>query len=388
MNKALFLPLALSLAFISPVLGQDNPDQAYFSPDQLDNLVAPVALYPDPLLAQVLLAATFPDQIDDASRFARANADPRYLDDQPWDVSVKAVAHYPTVLFNMAEKMDWTTALGQAYAAQSSDVMGAVQRLRVEARSAGNLRSSPQMEVREEGGYVEIWPANPQYIYVPVYDPALVYYRRPGFLMGITFGRGFFIGAWLNHDCDWRYHRVYYHGWDSGPGWMMRSRPYVHATNVYVNVNYRNVVINRTVVDRRVDYDRLNRYQGVHRDVHFDNIRAHDHGVVNRDFHDAHPDPHRDRPVQSWRDDHSEQRRHDVLPAERHDVRPPERHDDRPAPPAQAFQHEHHDATPVNRPAPELRPQHSAPQRESHDNHGSQNKDAHRDSRDKDHKDK
>jgi len=273
MRKVLFVLLVLMMAAVLTAWCQDNSDGS-FSPDQLDNLLAPIALYPDPLLAQVLVAATFPDQIDEASRFVRANNDPNYIDEEPWDVSVKAVAHYPTVLFNMADKLDWTAALGQAYVSQSTDVMVAVQRLRVEAQSAGNLVTTPQQEVREEGGYIQIWPAQPQYIYVPSYDPAWVYYRRGGFSMGISFGRAFFIGAWLNNDFDWGGHRVYYHGWDDGRGWIGRSRGYVHVNNVYVNVNFRNVVVNRTVVNRSVNYNSLNRYQSVHRDVHYDNIRV------------------------------------------------------------------------------------------------------------------
>jgi hypothetical protein len=281
MPKTLFVLIVVLMASILPAWCQDDSNGT-FSPEQLDNLVAPIALYPDPLLAQVLVGATFPDQIDQAARSVRANGDPNYIDQQPWDVSVKAVAHYPTVLFNMADKLDWTTALGQAYVGQSTDVMTAVQRLRVEAQSAGNLVSTPQQQVVMQGGYVQIWPAQPQYIYVPVYDPALVYYRRPGFFMGITFGRAFFIGAWLNNDFDWGGHRVYYHGWEGGGGWIGRSRAYIHVNNVYVNTSYRNVAINRTVVNRSVNYTTLNRYQSVHRDVHYDNVRVNNYNSYNR----------------------------------------------------------------------------------------------------------
>ncbi|HXN48024.1 MAG TPA: DUF3300 domain-containing protein [Bryobacteraceae bacterium] len=340
MRKTLFVPFVLLLACALPAWCQDDAN-GYFSPEQLDNLLAPIALYPDPLLAQVLVAATFPDQIDEASRFVRANTDPGYIDEEPWDVSVKAVAHYPTVLFNMADKLDWTTALGQAYVSQSADVMTAVQRLRVEARSAGNLMTTPQQEVREDGGYIAIWPAQPQYIYVPVYDPALIYYRQPGFYMGLSFGRGFFIGAWLNNDFDWRYHRVYYHGWDDhyGTGWMVRSRSYVHINNVYVNVNFRNVVVNRTVVNREVNYNTLERYHSVHRDTHFDNVRGHDrdralyndnHPVQNKiidrniNTNDQRIDTYRGRPQQGWR---SEDRPpvNNPPPPNRPEVRPAER---------------------------------------------------------------
>jgi Protein of unknown function (DUF3300) len=279
-RKTLFVPLVVVLASVAPALCQDDSSGGAFSPDQLDNLLAPIALYPDPLLAQVLLAATFPDQIDEAARTVRANSDPDFIDQQPWDVSVKAVGHYPSVISMMADKLDWTTALGQAYVNQSSDVMGAVQRLRAEARSAGNLVTTPQQEVVEDGGYVEIWPAQPQYLYVPVYDPAVVYFGRGGFFAGISFGRPFFIGAWLNNDFDWRGHRVYYHGWDDGRGWIARSRPFIRVSNVYVNVGFRNVIVNRTVINRSVNYGALNRYQSVHRDVNYTNVRVHNN-VVN-----------------------------------------------------------------------------------------------------------
>ena len=110
----------------APNQEQEAPPSELFSADQLDNLLAPIALYPDPLLAQVLPASTFVDQIDKASRWLRANNDPNSIDEAPWDVSVKAVAHYPAVLYMMADKIDWTTSLGQAYVNQSTDVMSSI----------------------------------------------------------------------------------------------------------------------------------------------------------------------------------------------------------------------------------------------------------------------
>ena len=270
--RTILVAIALLAVCCPLVVGQE--DEA-FSGEQLDNLLAPIALYPDPLLAQVLLAATFPDQIDEASRFVRGGADPNYIDSQAWDVSVKAVARYPTVLDMMADKLDWTTALGQAYVNQSTEVTESIQRLRAEARAAGNLVTTPQQEVVMSGGYIQIYPAQPRFLYVPVYDPGVVYVRRPGFFAGavISFGRGFSIGAWLNHDFDWGTHRVYYHGWDRGPMWVTRSRPFVRMTNVYVNNNYRTVHMNRTVVQRRVDYGNLNRFNAVHRSVTYGRVR-------------------------------------------------------------------------------------------------------------------
>ncbi len=266
MIRTLAAPLALALALTAPpLLAQDDAFEP-FSPDELDNLLAPVALYPDPLLAQVLVAATFPNQIDDAARFVRSDPNPEDLDDQRWNDSVKAVAHYPEVLDMMADKLDWTTALGQAYVSQSTDVMAAVQRLRARARAAGNLVSSPEMQVVDEGGEIELWPAQPQYIWVPRYDPAAVFFFRAP----LFFPTRFFIGAWLNCAFDWRAHRVFYHGWEHGPAWIQRSRPFIHFTNVYVHPGGRDIVVNRNIVRRHIDYGTLRRYDDIHRGVTFE----------------------------------------------------------------------------------------------------------------------
>jgi len=255
-----------------------------FSPDQLDNLLAPIALYPDPLLAQVLPAATFVDQVDEAARWMRAYNNTNAIDDQPWDVSVKAVAHYPSVLYMMSDQIDWTTSLGQAYVYQSTDVMTSIQRLRALAYSAGNLVTNQQQQVIVEGNYIRIDPFQPRFLYVPAYDPNIVYIRRSsysgdGVLANIiSFGVGLAIGAWLNSDWDWPGHRVYYHGWQGG-GWIARSRPIVHITNVYVNNNYRTIQINRNVVQRSVNYNNLSRYSSVHRDVDYSNAGRNNKGV-------------------------------------------------------------------------------------------------------------
>ncbi len=266
--------LAVSLIIFSAVFtsfgrAQGTSQYEAFSPDQLDNLLAPIALYPDPLLAQVLVAATFPEQIDDAARFVRADPNPNDVDGQWWDVSVKAVAHYPTVVAMMADKLDWTAALGQAYAYQSTDVMASIQRLRAQARSAGNLVSNSELQVVVSGGEIELWPAQPQYLYVPQYDPAVVYFSRAPLFFGVRL----LIGAWLNYDFDWGQHRVFYHGWDGNSGWIGRSRQYIRPNTVYVNNAYRNVVINRPAVRPQVNYGALNRYDDVHRTTNFNNFR-------------------------------------------------------------------------------------------------------------------
>jgi hypothetical protein len=256
-----------------------------FSPDQLDNLLSPVALYPDPLLAQVFVAATFPDQVEEAARYVREYGQ-NGIDDQNWDVSVKAVAHYPTVIGMMADKIDWTTSLGQAYVNQSSDVGASVQHLRHLARDAGNLDSSPQQEVLEHDNYIAISPYQPEYIYVPVYDPAIIYYRRPYYGPAITFGVGFPIGAWLNLDFRWGYGGgwggVYYTGWRRegwgggcwNCGWIGRSRGRITVVNnVYINNRYERVNVNRTVINRSVNVNNINRYNYVHRDVRYNNVQ-------------------------------------------------------------------------------------------------------------------
>lgn len=285
MRKALAVTLAFSLSFTPLVMAapraalQEDDDESSdegaesFSPEQLDNLLAPIALYPDPLLAQVLLAATFVDQVDEAGRYVRANGQ-NGIDDEDWDVSVKAVAHYPVVLDYLADKLDWTATLGQAYASQSTDVMISVQRLRRMARSQGNLETTPEQEVVLDDDYIQIVPAQPSFIYVPRYSPAFVYYHRPLSGFAITFGVGLAIGAWLNDDFDWRGHRVFYHGW-SGGGWIARSRPRVVVNRIYVNTRYSDVRFNRRVVDRRVNYGTLNRYNSIHRNVTYDNVRVH-----------------------------------------------------------------------------------------------------------------
>jgi hypothetical protein len=256
-----------------------------FSPDQLDNLLSPIALYPDPLLAQVFIAATFPDQVEEAARYVRSYGQ-NGVDEQNWDVSVKAVAHYPTVIEMMSDKIDWTTSLGQAYVNQSSDVAASVQHLRHLARHAGNLDSSRQEEVLEHGDYIAITPYEPQYIYVPVYDPAIIYYRRPYWGPAITFGVGYPIGAWLNLDFRWGYGGgwggVYYTGWRRegwgggcwNCGWIGRSRERVDIrNNVYINNRYTNITVNRTVINRTVNVNNINRYNSIHRDVHYDNVQ-------------------------------------------------------------------------------------------------------------------
>jgi hypothetical protein len=160
--------------------------------------------------------------------------------------------------------------------------MQAVQRLRRMADGQGNLVSNSQQQiVREQDNYL-IVPVQPRVVYVPTYDPVVIY-TRPVFTVGHvgrywSWGVGFPIGSWLSYDCDWGTRVVYYNGWRDpylayGGGWRVRSRPVIHITNVYVNPRYRTVYVNRDVSRRVIDYHAIDRYPRVHRDTYFDVAR-------------------------------------------------------------------------------------------------------------------
>ncbi len=147
----------------------------------LDQLVAPIALYPDPLVAQILTASTYPQQVSDADNWSHQTAGlpPQQRADiangMPWDPSVKALTAFPSVLDNMARNYNWTSSLGNAYYNQPGDVMNAVQAARVQAQQAGYLRSTPQQRVYDDGGQILIAPVNPDLVYVPYYNPWRIY---------------------------------------------------------------------------------------------------------------------------------------------------------------------------------------------------------------------
>ncbi len=166
-------------------------------------MLGPIALYPDPLIAQMLPASTVPTQIVLADRYVIGGGDPNQIEQQPWDASIKAMARYTNVLKWTDDNLAWTTELGQAFLNQQPDVMKSIQRLRASASKLGNLQSSPQQQVVADAGNIEIVPADPQVMYVPVYQPAQVYYDAAIGSPFITFGIGWPICAWLNYDCDW-----------------------------------------------------------------------------------------------------------------------------------------------------------------------------------------
>jgi hypothetical protein len=238
--------------------------QGNFSADELDQLLGPIALYPDPLLAQMFPASTYVDQLFEAQRLLNGKVDEGLIDKQNWDVSVKSIAHYPEVLRMMTQNKDWTIALGQSVASQTTDVMKSVQRLRQQAKAAGNLNSNDKMMVGttpETGGgeAITIEPTQPQTMYVPQYSPSAVYYSDyddddyPYGVGLLSWGAGLAMGAWLNRGLGWYgWGGFPYHGWVGG-GWIGRSRPYVNLRNTnYVNNRFRNAGINNGILGRDI----------------------------------------------------------------------------------------------------------------------------------------
>ena len=210
-----------------PVASESAPPR--LSAEELNQLLAPVALYPDPLIALILPASTVPSDLVLATRYLSSNGDPAQVANQPWDDSVKSLVRYPDVVKWMDQNLEWTTQVGEAFLDQPAEVMNAIQQLRARAIAAGNLIDTPQQRIVKEESCVcvRIVPAEPEVIYVPQYDPEVVYvqpyapYLRPA----LTFGVGFAVGPWLNYDCDWPRRRVcvgdWHPGWkhDWNPGW-------------------------------------------------------------------------------------------------------------------------------------------------------------------------
>jgi hypothetical protein len=221
------LLLAALAMLVATSLRAQAPGPAY-APEQLDQLVAPIALYPDPLVALMLPAAAVPADISKAAQYLAANGDPAAIDSQPWDPSVRGLAHYPEVLNWMNANPDWTGALGAAFAMQPSDVMKSVQQMRARAKAAGSLVDTPQQQVDMDGDDIRIIPAQPDEIYVPAYDPDAVYDVQDadtGPL--VTFGVGYPVGAWLGFECDWDDFGIWFGPWQ--PGWGYR-RDWVNAS--------------------------------------------------------------------------------------------------------------------------------------------------------------
>jgi hypothetical protein len=214
------------------------------SPESLQQLLAPIALYPDALIALILPASTVPSDVVLASRYLAANGDPQNIPNQSWDSSVQSLASYPEVITWMDQNLQWTTTLGEAFSAQPADVMNTIQQLRSQAQLAGNLVDTPQQSIVQDDNAIRIVPADSDYLYVPQYDPEVVYVQPYSQEIGpiITFGVGFSVGAWLNYDCDWNHHQIYRGDWQ--PGW--NKGRYQHGGNQGSNSAINVVNINQS----------------------------------------------------------------------------------------------------------------------------------------------
>lgn len=248
----------------APPTSSREPEHATKTPEQLQQLVAPIALYPDSLVAQILTASTFPEQVVEADRWIQAHPDlkgdalAKAADDQPWDPSVKALTAFPSVLGNMDKNLSWTSSLGDAYYNQQEDVMAAVQVMRQKAQQAGNLKSAEHQVVKTERETIIIEPAEPEVVYVPAYDPWVVYgypvivawpgwYAYPGIwysgtyvYYGVGFEVGYFWGygwGWHHWGCDWHHHWVehdHYRYYSRSRTFYNRER-YYHSGRDYHN---------------------------------------------------------------------------------------------------------------------------------------------------------
>jgi Protein of unknown function (DUF3300) len=218
--------------------------------DELDQLVAPIALYPDALVAQILAASTYPTEVVEADRWLQQHPQvqgetlAQSVNGQSWQPSVKAVASFPSVLAMMDQNLSWTSALGEAYVREPQNVMDAVQAMRGRAQQAGNLQSTSQENVATDAGTITIEPTDPEVVYVPEYDPWLVYgeplalypgwvdvpgvfYGGPGIYFGFGIGIGLFGGfgwGWHHWHPDWHHHDV-----------MFDHHPFVSHSPSFVN---------------------------------------------------------------------------------------------------------------------------------------------------------
>jgi hypothetical protein len=250
----------------APTQAAQAPPHAQQTPEQLQRVVAPIALYPDSLVAQILAASTFPEQVVEADRWVQANpglkgdALGQAVDKQPWDPSVKALAAFPSVLGNMDKNLSWMSSLGDAYYNQQQDVMDAIQVMRQKAEQAGTLKSTPQQVVTTQDSRISVEPASPDVVYVPAYDPWVVYgpaidpwpywYQYPGIWYGgpyLSFGAGFGIGffggfgwGWGHWGCDWHHqYATYDHN-----RYSSRSHTFFNRNNYYRQGGVRGVASN------------------------------------------------------------------------------------------------------------------------------------------------
>ncbi len=234
LTKVLAVSLALLLLAPQGVIAQSEGGDKSLKQEELDQLLAPIALYPDSLLAQILMASTYPLEVVQADRWVKQNeslkgdALSKALEQQNWDPSVKSLVNFPQVLQMMGKDLDWTQKLGDAFLAQQKDVMDTTQNLRKKAKAEGNLETTKEQKiiVEKETQTIVIEPSSPQVVYVPTYNPTVVYgpwwypaypphyYHPPGYVVGgplFSFGVGMAVGAAWGYawgGCHWRHGEV------------------------------------------------------------------------------------------------------------------------------------------------------------------------------------
>ena len=252
-GMALFLSWWLVLGGVQDGYAQAPAQALQQGPQQLQQLVAPIALYPDGLVAQILAAASYPEQVVEAEQWLEKHKNlsgeklAKEVNKQHWDNSVKALTQFPAVLANMNQNLAWTSELGDAYVNQQQAVTQAIQTMRRKAKQAGNLKTTPQENVTTQGQTIVIQPAAPDVVYVPQYDPWLVYgyplaafpgwYPYPGLFWdrpGIGFGLGFGIGLFAGF--GWGWHNWGY-DWNGGGRVVYNHNTYISHSRTIVNRN-------------------------------------------------------------------------------------------------------------------------------------------------------
>jgi len=235
--KHAFRQLLVLLVSVSVAFAQTPPPasrKAAATQPELDQMLAPIALYPDSLLSQIFMASTYPLEVVEAARWSRANpglngqAAVQAVEEKDWEASVKALAAFPQVLAMMDQQIEWTARLGDVFIAQEPQVMETVQNLRQKAYAAGNLKSTQQAYVSQQGEALAIEPVSPQVVYVPYYDSRVMYgswwwpayppvywapwpgyYAYPGYPVGFFWGPGIIVGAgFFYSSCDWHRRRI------------------------------------------------------------------------------------------------------------------------------------------------------------------------------------
>jgi hypothetical protein len=269
--------LILLLAIPPGVVAQQTEAGQVFKQEELDQILAPIALHPDPLISQILMASTYPLEVVQADRWAKQNASLKgdaltaALEKQDWDASVKSLVNFPQVLTMMSEKLDWTQRLGDAFLADQKKVLDTIQGLRAKAQASGNLNTTKEQTVIVEEKIIKIEPANPQVVYVPTYNPTVVYgawpypasppyyYYPPGYVASsmMMFGAGMAMGA----------------AW----GYAWGDNDY-HGGNVNID-NSRNTNINNKIDRGKYQGDRGN-WQ--HKPEHRKGVSYRDQGTAQR----------------------------------------------------------------------------------------------------------